>query len=655
MSAFCGLVRLDGRPITDRIRTVLVGKPNQKVSFQRSRRAVLVQRASPFPGATPSQARLQAHPLATRGEGLYVAKARLDNREELSESLGVDRAELARISDSALLLRVLERWGPEGLNRPLGAFAFAWWQEDTGQLILGRDRLGQVPLFVHRGDGWIAFSTRLPALLSLPDVPRELDDMALANFLALNFEAPRPTFYRGIERVANCHALLWGAAGAKEIRYWTPDVTTKPSTASPEDLVQQARDLLDQAVTNALRGVNRVAISTSGGLDSSAIAATAARLGLCEAITCFTLVPPTGVALETHPRRYVDESDKVRALGRLYPDLEMRFIRPEGLHPLDEDDTRYFLQAGGPLLGTVNMGWFGSLRDSVSASGYATLLDGEMGNQGLSWPGWLSHVDLWRSRRLWTLGRELRLRARQTDQSLLSVARSELFAWMAPGWPRDLWHRRPGRSKVSGLGDYSALNPSAVEELDLATAWRSTGFDPAKVVEGCIANRHYDGRSARAYFTYVYNPIAREMSDPHGDVYGFESRSPLGDQRLLEFLLTVPETLFRRDGTERWFARQVLADRLPPEILNETRVGAQCPEWFSRLDLKREQLVRDVERLEASPMASRLLDVRRMKDLVTHWPKDDAEAHRRGKEYRLLLARGVHVGRFIRWVEGGNG
>jgi len=642
---------MDGNPIDDRIRLGLTGKPGQKVTSQRSRRAVLVRRASPFPGEPPSQSR----PLSTGGGGLYVAKARLDNRLELAESLGLDRDGLACLGDGALLLRVLERWGPEGLARPLGAFSFAWWQEDAGRLILGRDRLGRVPLFVHRGDGWIAFATRLPALLSLPDVPRELDEVALANFLAVNFEMPRPTFYRGIERVKNCHALLWDGSQAREMRYWAPDVSARPSTVPVADLVHQARELLDQAVANALRGVDRVAISTSGGLDSAAVAATAARLGQCEAITCFTLVPPAGVALETRSTRYVDESDKVRALGRLYPALDMRFIRPEGLHPFDEDDTRYFLQTGGPILGVTNMGWHGFLMDGVAAGGYSTLLDGNFGNQGLSWPGWLSHVDLWRSGRLLTLGRELRLRAHRTGQSLLSVARSEFFPWMAPSLARRLWHRRPGRAMPNGLGGYSSLNPQAVGALGLETAWRGSGFDPANVVSARVAHRGYDGRQTRAFLTYDHNPLAREMSDLSGDLHGFESRSPLGDQRLLEFLLTVPETLFRRDGIERWFARQVLADRLPPDILTETRVGAQCPEWFSRLALKRGQLVRDVERLEASPLASRLLDLPRMKDLVARWPRDDAEAHRRKSEYRLLLARGVHVGRFIRWVEGGNG
>jgi len=54
------------------------------------------------------------------------------------------------------------------------------------------------------------------------------------------------------------------------------------------------------------------------------------------------------------------------------------------------------------------------------------------------------------------------------------------------------------------------------------------------------------------------------------------------------------------------------------------------------------------------PLARRLIDLPRLKRLMAQWPKDANEAEARRGEYRLALARGVHVGRFIRWVEGGN-
>jgi asparagine synthase (glutamine-hydrolysing) len=97
-----------------------------------------------------------------------------------------------------------------------------------------------------------------------------------------------------------------------------------------------------------------------------------------------------------------------------------------------------------------------------------------------------------------------------------------------------------------------------------------------------------------------------------------------------------------------------LADRLPPAIIDERRRGANKPTWFHALDARRNDIAADIDRLEASPLASRLIDLPRLKRLMAQWPKDANEAEGRMREYRLALARGVHVGRFIRWVEGGN-
>jgi asparagine synthase (glutamine-hydrolysing) len=97
-----------------------------------------------------------------------------------------------------------------------------------------------------------------------------------------------------------------------------------------------------------------------------------------------------------------------------------------------------------------------------------------------------------------------------------------------------------------------------------------------------------------------------------------------------------------------------LADRLPREIIDERRHGANIPTWFRSLEARRADIAREIDRLEASPLARRLLDLPRLKRLMAQWPKDEQAAEYRFGEYRLALTGGLHAGRFIRWVEGGN-
>ena len=212
---------------------------------------------------------------------------------------------------------------------------------------------------------------------------------------------------------------------------------------------------------------------------------------------------------------------------------------------------------------------------------------------------------------------------------------------------RRIVYRLKGRDPDS-VERFSALNPAFIAEHDFAAKFRADDFDPW-FSEG---NRRR-GAALRAEYMFDHNQFARDGTGIEAEVTGIARRSPLGDRRLLEFTLTVPEPMFRKNGVARSFARRVLADRLPREILDKPRLGVAEPAWFRALDAQRKNIGRDLERIEASALARRMLDIPRLKRLMAEWPKGEQEARSRPREYQRCL-RGIHIGRFIRWVEGGN-
>ena len=146
-----------------------------------------------------------------------------------------------------------ERWGEAGVARCLGAFAFALWDAEARRLTLGRDCLGNRALFYHRGPQFVAFATTLGALLALPGVPRAIDEMALAQFMAVNHREQQRTFYRGIERVPSRTMVSVDRNGMPSRKYWTPDLDAPPLYRREEDYIERARELLDIAVASATR------------------------------------------------------------------------------------------------------------------------------------------------------------------------------------------------------------------------------------------------------------------------------------------------------------------------------------------------------------------------------------------------------------------
>lgn len=579
---------------------------------------------------------------------LFAANGRLDNRAELGQALGIPPQDRAGTGDDELLLAMFRRWGDAGLARCLGAFVFALWDAKTRQLILARDCLGARALYFHRGRGHVAFATTYGALLSLPQVPREIDEITMVRFLALNASEIGRTFYRGVERVPSRTVV---AIGQKEIRrrnYWSPNFDASPSCRRDEDYVERARELFDQAVAATTADTPHVAISTSGGLDSSAIAATAARLGRAGRVSCYTLVPPAGFNIDMGAGRYLDERDKVEALGSMHPALDLHFIADETSHPFETDDARLFARTNVPVLGPLNLGAFGHVHDAVVDAGHSVVQTGTYGNFGLTWDGRFSLPVLLRARQWGILTRETIALVRRDSRSPARTIASEIMAHAAPLWlARSIGRLRDG--DITSISRWSAINPDYVAEHDLVRQWRAQGFD---LWQGPRSGR--DPARLRAHCLFDANQIARDANAATPGVLGFERRNPHADRRLLEFALSVPEPVYRRDGVPRSFARAVFADRLPPAILDERRRGAHAVNWFSRLSARRRDIEIELERLESSPLARRLIDLPRLKQLVARWPRDAQEAETRRIKYRAMLARAVHVGRFFRWVEGGN-
>jgi asparagine synthase (glutamine-hydrolysing) len=331
----------------------------------------------------------------------------------------------------------------------------------------------------------------------------------------------------------------------------------------------------------------------------------------------------------------------------MYHALNVRFVTPDGAHPFEADDTRLFARIALPIHGPSNHGWFSHINDRIRAAGHRTVLHGLRGNHGLSWPGEFSLGELLGSGNCRGFALELAATSRESGRGILDTFRREVLMRAAP-LPLARAVRRLRGQDLNSVRRFCALNPDVVAELDLPRRWRDENFDPWHITRGT------DVTQWRAYHLFDYNQVGRDLHALWSDIHGFELRDPLADRRLLEFVLAVPETLFRQNGIPRSFARRVLADRLPAEITNERKRGAQAPNWFRSLNARKDEIALDIERIESSPLARRMIDVPRLKQLFVDWPRSEAAAAARSRDYKQVLGRGVHMGRFIRWVEGSN-
>ncbi|MDP9413539.1 MAG: asparagine synthase-related protein [Pseudomonadota bacterium] len=570
------------------------------------------------------------------GERILCADVRLDNRNEIGRGLGLAPPEIGALSDAAILFRALMRWEEEAVDRLRGDFAFGYWDGQKRRLLLARDFLGQRPLYYHRREnGFFSFASMPKGLHALPEIDRAPDLKAVADFVALMPEDGENTFFEGIRKVAPGHFLIVTASGLQMHRYWQPP--SRPVLLKKTaDYVEAVRSRFDAAVAARLRRTrDKVAVHLSGGLDSGAVAATAARLaGMREQkIVAFTSAPrehfdpPSGNSIS-------DETTLAAATAGRYPNIEHVVIRAGSGSPL-EVLARGFDLYDRPVLNPVNLVWLEAIYAGAQACGTNILLTGARGNAGFSYSGMPLLSKLLRGGQIGRLAQESRALHRN-GMRLGTIAAQAL----GPSLPDPFWKLvQRLRGRYGDISEYTALRAGAVQELKLAQRAKAGGMDLSfRPVSDSLAARLWLLKGVD-YGNYNKGALGG---------WGVDTRDPTADRDLIEFCLAIPDEQNLVNGVTRSIARSAMTDRMADAALRETRKGYQAADWYEGLAAVRENLQREVESISACPLASSILDTERLQKLMSDWPSTGWASPRVTQDYRLVLLRAVAAGSFIR-------
>ena len=565
------------------------------------------------------------------GRHWLVADLRIDNRDELTGALAIDPGDAATLADSAILLRALEQWGTAALDRLLGDYAFAWMDCERGELTLARDPLGQRPLFWHRGKDFFAFASMPKGLHALDGVPRIADAESLARWVGRVPQGGERSFYRGVQRVEPGHFVTATKCGERARRYWNP-VRRDLGLESFDDYVQAYRAELDRAVACRLRGADGlVATHLSGGWDSSAVTATAARL-LAPArgrVLAFTAVP-AAPSVAAPPRKVADEGPAAALTAAMHPNVDHVMLPSTGDSPLAALPRQPELFER-PLYNICNHVWLSQIRSAARDAGARVLLSGEIGNWTISAAPVSALADLVRQRRWRSWAREAAAMLRGRRARLRGIAASSFGAWL----PAPLWRLVRNLSARGDAQRESAVHPAWRRQVakERAQSGGGTGRPPADSFS----------RTIEAIRGMDYGELRKGILAG----WGIDKRDPTADRRLIEFCVSLPVDMLLKDGRRRPLARAALADRLPQAVLDETRKGYQAADWHQGLTKDRAAVAALIEAIAADPAAAAVIDVDLLRALVRDWPNGGWEDPRTVARYRTALLHALSAGQFM--------
>lgn len=485
------------------------------------------------------------------GEQVLMGNGEIYNYLELRQEFSAYPWQTS--GDMEVVLPLLSRMGNDFVHRLNGMYGLALYDSAHHRLTLVRDRLGIKPLYwAHATNGSIVFGSEIKALLASSLVKAEVDETAIASYLAHGWIPAPDTLWRGIYKLPPGHLMQVEADGTQRLeRYWHPS----PASGLPTDAAeirQHLTDLLDDAVGLQLRSDVPLGALLSGGIDSGLLVALAARR-LDRPLNTYT-VRFEGAA--------VDESPLADLVARRYGTRHTLF-------DLSMDDVCSHLP---------RMAWY---------------CDEPLGDASLL-PNLLIEE---------VLGREVRV-------ALNGTGGDELFAGYGRYFPLSVENRY---RRIPKALRRTVIEP-LIGRIDPTTAWRLSRSDKFLSDRGAYLHEHTTlfpeplrramnaphllGPSAQsAHFPKHLDPqtgaLVADLTtylpedlllllDRTSMAASVEGRVPFLDHRLVESALAVPAGIRTPEGRQKALERQMAEPFLPARLLNAPKQGfaSPVPAWM---------------------------------------------------------------------------
>jgi len=223
-------------------------------------------------------------PMTNEDDSLWVVfNGEIYNFKTLRRELERKGHRFRSRTDTEVLLHLYEEEGIQASRRLDGMYAFALWDAARERLWLCRDRLGIKPLVYYWDGRQLLFASEIKAILTDPDVPRQLDATALQLYLAFSYIPAPYTIYQGIRKLKPGYSLVYENGGITVEPYWavrsdpTSDKQTRGSMESAGSIQKHLFQLLSDAVNDQLIADVPLGAFLSGGIDSSAVVALMTR------------------------------------------------------------------------------------------------------------------------------------------------------------------------------------------------------------------------------------------------------------------------------------------------------------------------------------------------------------------------------------------
>ncbi|MEU8680760.1 asparagine synthase (glutamine-hydrolyzing) [Streptomyces sp. NPDC048611] len=438
-------------------------------------------------------------------------------------------------SDTEVVLRSYMEWGTDFTRHLTGMFAFALWDARSRELLLVRDRLGIKPLYYYPTPDGVLFGSEPKAILAHPEARARLTSAGLRELMTW-VNTPGHAIFDGMSQVRPGHLVRVSRENLAETAYWG-----LPARLHDDDLdttVSRVHTLLQSAATGQTVADVPLCSLLSGGLDSSSVAALAAKA-----------LRPSG-----------------------QPPLQCFSV---GFAPSGHEAIP--VSGGSPLIDDA--GYAAKLAGHIGAHHESIVLDAKLLSDRAARAAVLRARDLPQGladmdTSLYLLFKAIRQRS---TVALSGEGADELFggypwfhdeqATRAQTFP---WMYTAGAGAAQGP---AFLDPALPERLSL-DEYRADSYADAVAAVPVLPGEPEQDRRMRTVnhlFLTRFLPMLLERKDRMSMAVGLEVRVPFCDHSLVEYVFNVPWSMKSFDGREKSLLRAAMAADLPEPVLTRKK------------------------------------------------------------------------------------
>lgn len=481
-------------------------------------------------------------------------------------------------SDTEILLGAIEHWGlKKAVEKINGMFAFALWDRKRRALFFARDRMGKKPLYIGWAGSTLVFASELKAICAHPEFKRNISRPAMTSYMRFGYVPAPYSIYNDILQIPAGHMMaldmqmLRSGQDLKPLMepYWSHKNALNKSRKNPvanlDNVVDEFDEILSECVRERMISDVPLGAFLSGGIDSSTVVALMQKHSDSPVKTYSIGFDEVGYNeaehaaeiarhLKTeHHELYVSSKDALNVVPKLSNIYDEPFA--------DASAIPTYLVA------------------KFAREGVTVALSGDGGDEMLG--GYNRHIA---GPKAWNIAQNIPPKFRSVVSGIIRTVPPNVWSGMRPDRPQFGSH-------MHKLADAMGKETQSDLYLSLVSKWQnpkrcvSDGYediiplvDPEMQIEGLSFAEdmmYWDALS------YLNGDILTKV-DRASMAASMESRAPLLDTKIYDYVWSLPIDTKIKDGKGKWLLRQVLNKYVPQELYDRPKQGFSVPidEWL---------------------------------------------------------------------------